>query len=427
MADISIGKNNKKLSYKPASALKFRIDESGNLRASVSASAGEFSLTPEIIHLLCLLQQGIPEAGLAARLRQDFKQISANLPPQEEVNELISEMTQAGCVIPIGADNSSAAGLDDGFGDPWIQWAMLSDKPRCSAYQKAIGGAVGDHSVVVDVGAGTGLLSLYACKAGAREIHCIEETSSANILSGVIKNMSSAERERFKIHRKNSADAILPDKVTHIISELFGNDPLQEGVVPTLRDVFSRAGGSRTVGIPESVEIFCNFTDIRKGPLKNRIERLISDDSSATADWWTPVRTIMKMINFDDVSFAHPVRESDLRVSGGFHSCFKIPLAPPPAANARLPYTNYGHKFTERDECPVLILGFRAHLTAGITISNLPGEKDECEHWSPVIVPVRRRPALNEVFSARVSVSGDWQKITAEITDAKNKVIGSRR
>lgn len=427
MNSRNIEKNSKKSSYKPSSALKFRIGNTGDLRASVSASAGEFNLSTEIIHLLCLIQQGVPQNNLAARLKQDFRDISAQLPPQSEIEEIIGDMTDAGCLIDTTKDQLKSGGLQDGFGDHWIQWAMLADKPRCQAYKRAIEASVGDKSVVVDVGAGTGLLSLYAHGAGARKIHSIEETATANVLAKVRNALPEKEREKIKIHNKNSADAALPEEVTHIISELFGNDPLQEGIIPTLRDVFARTGTSKTKGIPESFEVFVQIADIRQGPLKTRLERLISTDDSINDDWWIPVQNIRRLMSFDDVSFAHPVRFSDLNFSGEFHSCFKVPLAPPPAQNEPLPVASFKHRLSDKFECPVLLLCFRAHLNPKISISNIPNEKDECEHWSPIIIPIIRKQIPNDTLNIRIGVSGNWERISAEISNSKNQIVGSRK
>jgi hypothetical protein len=427
MNSKNIEKKSKKSSYKLSSALKFRIGDAGDLRASVSASAGEFNLSPEIVHLLCLIQQEVPLHSLAARLKQDFRQISGELPPQSEIEDLVYEMADAGCLVGTSSEPRKTGGLQDGFGDPWIQWAMLADKPRCQAYQKAISSTVGTNSVVVDVGAGTGLLSLYAHISGARKIHCIEETASVNILARVRNSLPERERGRIKIYNRNSADVELPRDVTHIVSELFGNDPLQEGIISTLRDIFSRAGTGRTIGIPESFEVVAQLADVRKGPLKLRLERLNSDENSDTDDWWTPVRTIRSLMNFEDVSFAHPIRESDIRFSGDLHPCFKVPLSPPPAAHEPTPVATFKHKFNEPADCPVLLLCFRAQLNSKISISNIPGEKDECEHWSPIVVPLRKKTGQNETLCLRVGVSGNWERISADICNSKNQVIGSRR
>ena len=51
---------------------------------------------------------------------------------------------------------------------------MIGDNTRTNAYQQAIQQLVNSDSVVVDLGAGLGILSFLACAAGARKVYAIE-------------------------------------------------------------------------------------------------------------------------------------------------------------------------------------------------------------------------------------------------------------
>ncbi|MEY3901890.1 MAG: hypothetical protein RL189_1196 [Pseudomonadota bacterium] len=420
-------KTPKKQTLRPAAALRLRIDDDGLLRARVSASAGEFNLSPEILHLLCLLQQGVEEAGLSARLRQDFRQLTADLPDQEEIGQILGDMQDAGCVVEAGQSEKQTHGIADGFGDPWIQWAMLADQPRCSAYHRAIRSSVTQSSHVMDVGAGTGLLSLYSLQAGAKRVDAIEETASAEIIRRMKETLPAGDKQRLIIHNKNSFEIQPEGSVTHVVSELFGNDPLQEGVVSTLRDIFSRINSTKVRGIPDSVEIFAQCVELTSGPLEPRLRRLTVSATEQTPDWQKTVRMIQSSMDFSNISFAHPIRKGDFKPISDARAAFKIPLAPPPALQSERPSTLLKLKVPENLRCPVILICFRAHLSKDISISNIPEQADQCEHWSPIVVPLINAKSETGEITMTVGVSEDWERVTVDVRNSSGQRLALRK
>jgi predicted RNA methylase len=59
---------------------------------------------------------------------------------------------------------------------------MLNDKVRCETYKNAIKASV-KGKIVLDVGAGTGFLSVIAAKAGATHVYAVEYSEMRNMLS----------------------------------------------------------------------------------------------------------------------------------------------------------------------------------------------------------------------------------------------------
>ena len=63
----------------------------------------------------------------------------------------------------------------DNYAKTTIHDQMLADKVRMTAYEAAIAKTV-RGKVVIDVGAGTGALSLMAARAGARRVEAVEKS-----------------------------------------------------------------------------------------------------------------------------------------------------------------------------------------------------------------------------------------------------------
>ena len=59
---------------------------------------------------------------------------------------------------------------------------MAADGARMNAFAQAIARAVKPGSVVVDLGAGTGIFSLLAAKAGAKRVHAIDPNPAIFLL-----------------------------------------------------------------------------------------------------------------------------------------------------------------------------------------------------------------------------------------------------
>jgi SAM-dependent methyltransferase len=111
---------------------------------------------------------------------------------------------------------------------------MLGDRVRTDAFRRALEALVRPGDVVVDVGAGTGILSLFAARAGAAKVYAIESTPMARIARQIV-----AENGLSHIIEVIEADArtvALPEPADLLVSECLGTFAYSDAMFNVLAD-----------------------------------------------------------------------------------------------------------------------------------------------------------------------------------------------
>ena len=125
---------------------------------------------------------------------------------------------------------------------------MLADSNRVQGYKEAIYKYCKDK-IVLDFGAGTGLLGLLAFKAGAKEVWFVEQE---NVMREYIKNHCTLNGfNDFKIV-ENISD--LPKGIFEVvISETFGDNVIEESIIFYNQVILNNPG---CVAIPDEVNFY---------------------------------------------------------------------------------------------------------------------------------------------------------------------------
>lgn len=115
-----------------------------------------------------------------------------------------------------------------------LQRRMVSDRARTDAFAAAIREVVQTGDVVLDVGTGTGVLSMLAAKAGAKQVYGAEMTDIAAVAMELAERNGLADRIEFC--RGPAGDLQLDQKVDVLISEWLGHAAFAEGMLHAVLD-----------------------------------------------------------------------------------------------------------------------------------------------------------------------------------------------
>lgn len=116
--------------------------------------------------------------------------------------------------------------------------AMLHDAARIEAFRSAIHQAVSPGDVVVDLGCGSGILSIIACQAGASRVYAIENGPIIEIARRIAETNGFDDRITFV--QGLSTAVSLPELGDVLVTETIGNIGLEEGICGYVADAARR-------------------------------------------------------------------------------------------------------------------------------------------------------------------------------------------
>lgn len=291
---------------------------------------------------------------------------------------------------------------------------MLRDWPRMQAFEAALREQVQPGSVVLDVGAGSGVLSLMAAKAGAARVYAVERTPVARQARRLVQR--NGLDHVIQVIEADIQQVHLPEQVDLIVSEWLGTIGVDENLLyPVLlaRDRWLKPDGImvpsvvRAWAAPAHLATRCDIDYLRANPTGLDLSELSEPSMHDLLCRRYQVR------DHDLASPAQVMWTTDTRVDD-----LASALTP---AQADLDFA-----ITQDTTANALVAWFEAQLSPSVTLSNAPEAPET--HWGQLTLPLRgvlslpaqshlyarvaclpREPGLSDLaWAARVN-EGPWQ------------------
>ncbi len=285
-----------------------------------------------------------------------------------------------------------------------VHRTMIRDRVRTEAFRRAIDAAVRPGDIVLDVGAGSGILSVFAARAGAARVYAVEETSIAVLAQDLAAANGVAEIVRV-IHG-DVLDIDLPERVDVVVSEWLGGFGIDEGMlvpVITARDRWLKPGG---VMIPHSVTAWAALVYDRY--LEDMVHFLRDNPYGLSLNELVDKTVNEILYSGSSRHLAADDRRSEPSLLWTTQAdVIQLEQAEAPhEAETVLPVHDHG-------TANALALWFSAELAAGISLSVGPG--DPPTHWGMTTAPLSSPLELTPGMAVRARVkttparpSGTW-------------------
>jgi predicted nicotinamide N-methyase len=149
----------------------------------------------------------------------------------------------------------------ENFGNYWIQWAFICDDERNKSFLTALKRHIQPNkSQILDLGTGSGLWSSMALHLEAKKVVAIDASFPKSLTKAILNQTNPSQTHKLHLKQVHSSTVKFSEKFDILIAELVGNRLLNEGLVPSLDDLFSRHPSLReSLCIPSRVELMAQM------------------------------------------------------------------------------------------------------------------------------------------------------------------------
>jgi hypothetical protein len=134
-----------------------------------------------------------------------------------------------------------------------VHRGLLLDQLRTNAFRDAIRQRVTPDSVVLDLGTGSGILSFFACEAGARRVFAVDATHSADLAAFLTRQLGYSDR--IEVIHARSTKIELPEPADVLVTETLGAFGFNERILSSVIDARARLLRPGAAIIPQCIDL----------------------------------------------------------------------------------------------------------------------------------------------------------------------------
>ena len=230
--------------------------------------------------------------------------LGTSLHKLDRVDEAVTRFRTALKLAPEGhaARHTARARLRQAVGKaiPGWHFPMMNDAFRNQAYERAIQAAVTPDTHVLDIGTGSGLLSLMAARAGARRVTTCEMVKVVAAKARDIVARNGYENKITVVPLKSTDARIgheIDDRADLLVSEILSSDLLGEGVLPALEHARAELLTPEAKIIPAACGVMGFLGGAEELESRNHVAEVAGFDLSPFNEF-TPLRFSVRRQNY---------------------------------------------------------------------------------------------------------------------------------
>jgi len=287
--------------------------------------------------------------------------------------------------------------------------SMIADSARMDAYVEALRRSVTRESVVLDIGAGTGIFSLLACRFGARKVYAIEPADAIQVAREIAEANGYADRIEFI--RKVSTEITLPEQANVIISDLRGLLPFLGNHIASVADARARLLKPGGTLISQRDDVWVAIVEAEE-----TYNEYLSPWEKYDLDMTAARRIVFNTIGWKIKNATPEILLAEPRL----WATFDYTMIDDPNVSSEVNFT-----INRQGTAHGLLIWFDAKLAGGVGFSNAPGSETAAKVYGRSFFPFTHPVALDEGDEVKVRLEA--KLVSSDYLYRWETIIKSRR